>query len=83
MGRERCLPAGAAQGGLYINEVFSGPRLVSGLGSRVYTGLKTDRTTTDKKRRRGGKKLKFVLHGIKIHFLVESKEGIPSRWVAS
>lgn len=81
MGWERCLPAGAAQGGFYINEVFLRPRLVSGLGNRVYTGLKTDRTTADKKLRRGGKKNQLVLHGIKIHFLVESKK-VPSRWMA-
>lgn len=55
-GWERCLPAGSAQEGFYINKVFSGPQLVSGLGSRVYTGLETDRTTADKKRRRGGEK---------------------------
>lgn len=56
-GWERCLPAGSAQEGFYINKVFSGPQLVNGLGSRVYTGLETDRTTVDKKRRREGKNL--------------------------
>lgn len=58
--------------------------VISGLGYRAYTGLKTHRTAADTKlitSRRGGKKIQFVLHGIKKCFLVESKDGVPNRWV--